>query len=175
MTTARIDDAAEALIIEGTGQRPETADLVGPRAHVEARVTGGGKTWKATFPLQASRWGGPSLPLPTGTYELRIADVDLDDVRLAPAVLTGVRIALNAGTVRIAAPVDPVYETAEGRSTLEERYVAQAGGTENAVFFESFYGRSVGCNPRAIDRELAARAPEVSWCARGPSPAASGR
>ena len=59
MTTARIDDAAEALIIEGTGQRPETADLVGPRAHVEARVTGGGKTWKATFPLQASRWGGP--------------------------------------------------------------------------------------------------------------------
>ncbi|GAA1215609.1 glycosyl/glycerophosphate transferase [Microbacterium maritypicum] len=161
MTTARIDDAAEALIIEGTGQRPETADLVGPRAHVEARVTGGGKTWKATFPLQASRWGGPSLPLPTGTYELRIADVDLDDVRLAPTVLTGVRIALNAGTVRIAAPVDPVYETAEGRSTLEERYVAQAGGTENAVFFESFYGRSVGCNPRAIDRELAARAPEV--------------
>ncbi len=76
-------------------------------------------------------------------------------------MLTGVRIALNAGTVRIAAPVDPVYETAEGRSTLEERYVAQAGGTENAVFFESFYGRSVGCNPRAIDRELAARAPEV--------------
>ncbi|WP_292765208.1 CDP-glycerol glycerophosphotransferase family protein [Microbacterium sp. UBA3486] len=161
MTTARIDDAAEALIIEGTGQRPETADLRGPRAHVEARISGGGATWKATFPLQASRWGGPSLPLPTGSYELRIAGADLDGVRIAPVVLTGVRIAVDAGVVRIAAPIDPVYETAEGRSTLEERYVAQAGGTENAVFFESFYGRSVGCNPRAIDRELAARAPQV--------------
>ena len=161
MTTARIDDAAEALIIEGTGQRPEMAELVGPRAQVEARISGDDGTWTATFPLEASRWGGPALPLPTGAYELRVADVDLDGVRLSPVVLTGVRVAVNAGTVRIAAPIDPVYETTEGRSTLEERYVAQAGGTENAVFFESFYGRSVGCNPRAIDRELAARAPEV--------------
>lgn len=161
MTTARIDDAAEALIVEGTGRRPDTADLVGPRAHVEAVIGGTGETWTATFPLQASRWGGPSLPLPAGSYELRMPGVELDDVRLPPVVLTGVRIAVDADTVLIAAPIDPVYETAEGRSTLEERYVAQAGGTENAVFFESFYGRSVGCNPRAIDRELAARAPEV--------------
>ncbi|WP_136043603.1 MULTISPECIES: CDP-glycerol glycerophosphotransferase family protein [unclassified Microbacterium] len=161
MTTARIDDAAEALVVAGTGARPADAALVGPRARVEGRISGGGKTWKATFPLQASRWGGPSLPLPTGTYELRIADVDLQEVRIDPVVLTGVRIAVDGATVRIAAPIEPVYETAEGRSTLEERYVAQSGGTENAVFFESFYGRTVGCNPRAIDRELAARAPQV--------------
>ncbi|WP_337005938.1 MULTISPECIES: CDP-glycerol glycerophosphotransferase family protein [unclassified Microbacterium] len=161
MTTARIDDVAEALVIAGTGQRPVEAALVGPRARVEARLSGGGKTWKATFPLQAARWGGPSLPLPAGEYELRIADVDVDDLHIAPVVLTGVRIAVDGGAVRIAAPIDPVFETPEGRSTLEERYVAQVGGTENAVFFESFYGRSVGCNPRAIDRELAARAPEV--------------
>ena len=30
-----------------------------------------------------------------------------------------------------------------------------------AVFFESFYGRQVSCNPLAIDREIAARHPEV--------------
>lgn len=161
MTTARIDDVAETLVIAGTGQRPATATLVGPRARVEARVSGGGKTWKATFALQASRWGGPSLPLPAGAYELRIADVDLDALRIDPVVLRGVRVAVTGSAVRIAPPIDPVYETAEGRSTLEERYVAQSGGTENAVFFESFYGRSVGCNPRAIDRELAARAPGV--------------
>lgn len=161
MTTARIDDAAEALVIAGTGERPETGVLVGPRARVEARISGGGKTWKATFALQASRWGGPSLPLPAGDYELRIPGVDLDGLRIAPVVLTGVRVAVDGGDVRIAAPIDPVYETSEGRSTLEERYVAQTGGSENAVFFESFYGRSVGCNPRAIDRELAERAPEV--------------
>ena len=161
MTTARIDDEAEALVIAGTGQRPAEAALIGPRARVEARLSGGGKTWKATFPLQSSRWGGPSLPLPAGDYELQIADVDVDELRIAPTVLTGVRIAVDGSAVRIAAPIDPVFETHEGRSTLEERYVAQVGGTENAVFFESFYGRSVGCNPRAIDRELAARAPEV--------------
>ncbi len=161
MTTARIDDTAQALVIAGTGQRPESAELSGPRARVEARVTGGGKTWKATFVLRASRWGGPELPLPSGEYELRIGGADLAELRLAPVVLPGVRIAVEGALVRIAAPVDPVYDTAEGRSTLEERYVAQTGGTENAVFFESFYGRSVGCNPRAIDRELARRAPQV--------------
>ncbi|KJQ53638.1 CDP-glycerol glycerophosphotransferase family protein [Microbacterium sp. SA39] len=161
MTTARIDEAAEALIIAGTGQRPATAELVGPRARVDARITGGGKTWKAMFPLRASRWGGAELPLPTGSYELRIADTDIDDLHVAAQVLTGVRVAVEGPTVLIAAPIAPVYETVEGQSTLEGRYVAQAGGTENAVFFETFYGRSVGCNPQAIDRELAARAPGV--------------
>jgi len=161
MTTARIDDTAQALVIAGTGERPTSAELIGPRARVEARLTGGGKTWKATFALRASRWGGPELPLPSGEYELRIEGVDLTALRLAPVVLPGVRIAVDGAVARIGAPLDPVYDTAEGRSTLEERYVAQAGGTENAVFFESFYGRSVGCNPRAIDRELARRAPQV--------------
>ncbi|MDF2507681.1 MAG: glycosyl/glycerophosphate transferase [Microbacterium sp.] len=161
MTTARIDDVAETLVVAGTGERPADAALVGPRARVEARISGGGTTWKATFPLKASRWGGPSLPLPSGSYELQIPDADVEELRIEPVVLTGVRIAVDGGTVRIAPPIDPVYETTEGRSTLEERYVAQSGGTENAVFFETFYGRSVGCNPRAIDRELAARAPQV--------------
>ncbi|MBP3977942.1 CDP-glycerol glycerophosphotransferase family protein [Microbacterium sp. BLY] len=161
MTTARIDDTAQALVIAGTGQRPGSAELSGPRARVEARLTGGGKTWKATFALRASRWGGAELPLPSGEYELRIDGADLTELHLAPVVLPGLRVAVQGAAVRIAPPIDPVYDTAEGRSTLEERYVAQAGGTENAVFFESFYGRTAGCNPRAIDRELAARAPEV--------------
>ncbi|MCS3441777.1 CDP-glycerol glycerophosphotransferase family protein [Microbacterium phyllosphaerae] len=161
MTTARIDEPAETLIIAGAGQRPATAELVGPRARVAARITGGGKTWKATFPLRASRWGGAELPLPTGDYDIRVSDVELDALEITPQVLTGVRIAVEGNIARIAAPVDPAYETAEGQSTLEGRYVAHPGGTENAVFFESFYGRSVGCNPQAIDRALSAQAPDV--------------
>lgn len=161
MTTARIDETAETLVIAGAGARPARAELAGPRARVAARVTGGGKTWKATFPLRASRWGGAELPLPAGDYEIRIPDADLDDLDIAPHVLSGVRIAVTGAVARIAAPIDPVYETAEGQATLEGRYVAHAGGTENAVFFESFYGRSVGCNPRAIDRALAVQAPGV--------------
>ncbi|WP_280115709.1 CDP-glycerol glycerophosphotransferase family protein [Leucobacter insecticola] len=34
--------------------------------------------------------------------------------------------------------------------------------TPGSVFFESFYGRQVSCNPFAIDREIAARCPEVT-------------
>ena len=161
MTTARIDEATQSLIIAGTGQRPASALLIGPRARVEAHVSGGGKTWKASFPLEAARWGGPVLPLPGGEYALRIDDIALDDLMVIPTMLPGVRVAVDGERVSIAAPIDPVYETPEGQSTLEERYVAQSGATENAVFFESFYGRSVGCNPQAIDREIAARAPGV--------------
>jgi CDP-glycerol glycerophosphotransferase len=161
MTTARIDEAAETLVISGEGARPASAALIGPRARVDARVTGGGKTWKATFALRASRWGGAELPLPSGEYTLEIAGAELGAVQLAPTLLTGLRIGVDGADVSIAAPIDLVYETAEGQSTLEERYVAQTGATENAVFFESFYGRTVGCNPRAIDRALVAAAPGV--------------
>lgn len=161
MTTARIDQAAQTLVVAGSGTRPASASLIGPRARVEARISGGDTTWTATFPLAASRWGGPVLPLPAGDYALRIADAELDALDVSTTMLPGVRIAVDGADVRIGAPIDPVYETAEGQTTLEERYVAQTGALENAVFFESFYGRSVGCNPQAIDRELAARAPEV--------------
>ncbi|MFK4761376.1 CDP-glycerol glycerophosphotransferase family protein [Microbacterium sp. ZW T5_45] len=161
MTTARIDEAAQRLVISGAGATPASAVLDGPRARVEARLTGRGKTWKATFALEASRWGGPLLPLPAGEYELRIADVDLSAVEIPATLLPGLRIAASGAGVTISAPVDPVYETVEGQATLEGRYVAQAGGTENAVFFESFYGRTVGCNPQAIDRVLATEAPSV--------------
>ncbi len=162
MTTARIDEQAESLIIAGTGPKPGSATLEGPRARVVGKITGGGKTWKAVVPLRGVRWTGEALPLPSGSYELSIDGVDLDDIEIGPDLLSGMRIALHGAHVEIAAPLALIYETSEGQSTLEERYVAQVGGDENAVFFESFYGQSVGCNPRAIDRELAARAPNVT-------------
>ncbi len=161
MTTARIDEQKQSLIIAGTGARPGAASLDGARARVAGRLTGGGKTWKATFPLLLSRWGGPALPLPSGEYTVRIEGADISGLRVDPVLLLGLRLALDGDRVDIAAPIDPVYETAEGQSTLEERYGAQTGATENAVFFESFYGRTAGCNPRAIDRELARRVPDV--------------
>ena len=161
MTDARIDEHAEALVIAGTGARPAAATLRGPRATVSGRITGGGKTWKATIPLHLARWGGADLPLPTGEYALTVEGVDLDAVTLEPTLLSRLRAEVRGGTVLVAGPIDPVFETPEGQSTLEERYAAQPGGGENAVFFESFYGHSAGCNPRALDREIAHRAPAV--------------
>jgi CDP-glycerol glycerophosphotransferase len=59
-------------------------------------------------------------------------------------------------------PVDPAYDSGEGQDALERRYATRPSGFENAVFFESFYGRNASCNPLAIDRELARRAPAVT-------------
>lgn len=162
MTTARIDLQTRTLVIAGTGPKPASASLDGPRARVAAKITGGGKTWKVSFPLYASRWGEEALPLPSGDYELFVDGVDLEDIELGPESLPELRFTQRGANVSIAPPLDPVYVTSEGQSTLEERYVAQSGGDENAVFFESFYGQSVGCNPRALDREIAARAPSVT-------------
>ena len=161
MTTAVIDGQREALIVAGDGARPTGAVLEGPRARVSAVLTGRGKTWKATFPLRAARFGGSELPLPSGEYTLLIEGVDLSGVAVERQLLAGLGVAVHGATVRIDPPLEAVHLSAEGQRTLEERYVAQPGGSENAVFFESFYGQSAGCNPRAIDRELAARAPGV--------------
>ena len=161
MTTASIDELHETLIVSGDGARPAGAVLEGARATVIGRVTGGGKTWKALFPLRLSRFGGAELPLPTGEYTLSVEGVDLAGLRIERRLLTALGIAVDGATVRVDPPLGAVYLTDEGQNALEQRYAAQSGGTENAVFFESFYGQSAGCNPRAIDRELAARAPGV--------------
>ncbi|WP_329608154.1 hypothetical protein [Microbacterium sp. KUDC0406] len=71
MTTARIDADRETLVIGGSGPRPSAGTLSGARAGVTATITGGGKTWKATFPLRTSRWGAAELPLPAGSTASR--------------------------------------------------------------------------------------------------------
>lgn len=164
--TARIDDAAvPALVLSGTGARPRSATLVGRRATVDARLTGRGVTWTARFPLQAARWGGPELPLPAGDYAVTVVDATGLPVAVeatVPDLMTPtLRAALDGGTLRVRPPVDPAYESGDGQAALERRYATRPKGLENAVFFESFYGRNASCNPRAIDRELARVAPGV--------------
>ncbi|MGP6171536.1 CDP-glycerol glycerophosphotransferase family protein [Microbacterium sp. A196] len=161
MTTIRIDDQTENLVIAGDGAAPAHGVLEGPRARVEATLAADEATWTATFPLRVSRWGGEALPLPSGEYRLDLAGADLSDIELGARVLQGMRIAARGDRVEIAPPLEPFYDTREGQAELEAQYAAEAGGEENAVFFESFYGQSAGCNPRAIDRELAVRAPNV--------------
>lgn len=173
MISVRIDEDAETLVVAGAGAKPEEAALSGARAHVDGRITGGGKTWKATFSLRVKRWGGAELPLPAGEYTLVIAGLseheqrELSGLALESTPLASLRveIASTAGhtaTVRITPPIDPMHATPEGQMVLEGRYAVQPGGTENAVFFESFYGQGTGCNPGAIDRELAVVAPSVT-------------
>ncbi|MDQ4214087.1 CDP-glycerol glycerophosphotransferase family protein [Microbacterium sp. ASV81] len=162
MTTVRVDEERRTLLIAGEGSAPAEILLAGPRASVSGSAISAADGWTAAIPLRAARWGGAELPLPSGDYALTVDGVRADDVELDAVVLPTVRISAERGTIRVAAPIDPAYETAEGRLALEGRYAALAGANENAVFFEAFYGQSSGCNPGAIDRELAARAPGVT-------------
>lgn len=161
MTDARFTaEPVPTLIIHGDGAAPDEVVLSGPRARVAGVVEGSDSGWTARVRLVASRWGGPELPLPRGTYAIRTGGEAIPDVPLA--LLGTLRAELREGRVRIGPPIDPVYDSGEGQAALERRYATRPGELENAVFFESFYGRNASCNPLAIDRELARRAPRVT-------------
>jgi CDP-glycerol glycerophosphotransferase len=170
MTTAQLRCAdAPELTITGEGERPEALWLEGPRARVDATLTGRGRTWRARVPLSVARWSGARLPLPSGAYEVRVRwtgrdaeAVVSDSVPLTVGTALRAQLDGDAGRLIVGPPVDPVYDSGEGQDALERRYAAGAGPLENAVFFESFYGRSASCNPLAIDRELARVAPQVT-------------
>ncbi|MBD7956734.1 CDP-glycerol glycerophosphotransferase family protein [Microbacterium sp. Sa4CUA7] len=167
MIRARLiaDDGA-VLELSGTGARPADAQLIGPRARVSAKVTGRGASWRAVFALRTARWGGESLPLPTGAYEVHITGAEgasveaIDSVALT--MLGTLRAELDGGVLHVGPPVDPAYDSGDGQAALERRYATRPEALENAVFFESFYGRNASCNPYAIDRELARVAPGVA-------------
>lgn len=155
-----------ALELTGTGARPASAELIGPRARVTATLTGRGATWRAVLPLQAARWRGRELPLPVGRYDVRVTSAEGEllavDAELPLAQLGTLRAHLGEGVVEVGPPIDPAYDSGEGQDALERRYATRPQGLENAVFFESFYGRNASCNPLAIDRELARQAPGVT-------------
>ncbi|WGD38310.1 CDP-glycerol glycerophosphotransferase family protein [Lysinibacter sp. HNR] len=73
-----------------------------------------------------------------------------------------------AVVISIGPPVfpDELLETVQ--TQREARYRSRPISVEDAVFFESFYGRVATCNPAAIDRELAQRAPHITryWSVR---------
>ena len=166
MTDARFHaDPAPSLVLSGTGPAPQRARLDGPRARVTADVMVDDEGWKVEVPLHVARWGGPDLPLPRGPYTLRLtggagAEDEVPDVALS--LLGSLRAELRGGAVIVGPPIDPVYDSGEGQAALERRYATRAGELENAVFFESFYGRNASCNPLAIDRELVRQVPGVT-------------
>lgn len=167
MIDARFEETD--LVLSGTGPRPRAVLLEGPRALSDATLTGRGKTWKARLPLRVSRWGGPALALPSGQYRLSIEPAEgVDGHGELPSteltVLDGLRARLDGdeSVLTVGPPIDPVYDSIDAQTALERRYVARTSAAlENAVFFESFYGRNASCNPLALDREIARVSPGV--------------
>jgi CDP-glycerol glycerophosphotransferase len=77
-------------------------------------------------------------------------------------MLGPIRAEVSGSTLRVGPPVDPAYDSGEGQAALERRYATRPDGLENAAFFESRLGHVAGGDPRAIDGELARRAPAVT-------------
>jgi len=164
MTDIRLEAGdAPALVLTGAGARPHSVHLVGARARTDGQLTGRGKTWRAVLPLRAARWGGPLLPLPAGEYTIVVEGADVPAASIPLTMLGALRVGIEADTVSVGPPLDPAYESWEGQAALERRYATRPKtALENAVFFESFYGRNVSDNPLAIDRELVRHAPRVT-------------
>lgn len=143
-------------------------------------VTGpdGTGTWTAHAPLLASVWGRRPLPPRIGSYVLRartsggtvvpVSGVP-EVVRRTPELhhLPGFRLRLLSGggrSVRLAVSAPRRDDEAGSfhQRRLERLYKGRRWSPRNAVYFESFYGRGATCNPYAIDREIAARYPQLT-------------
>ena len=165
-----VRDDQPVAVLASPGAVPRSVQLTGPRATATGTATAGGAGWSGIVPLHGPRWGGPDLPLPSGEYALVVdgAETGADDVTPGgspsphPVILPTLRASWDGRRVMVGPPIDPALETTEAQDALEARYAGRRGELENAVFFESFYGRVAADNPRAIDRELARVAPSAT-------------
>lgn len=157
VTDLSFHDRTGTLMIAGIN----SGSLVGRRARVDA------VDW--TFPLLQSRWGSDPLALPSGTYRLELPDgstrvnVVAEPLEIRhPMFHASVRAEAGGLLVEVRAPLDDTYERGpEAQKSLEAAYRRDHPQPEDAVFFESFRGRSTACNPRALDRVIADERPNT--------------
>jgi CDP-glycerol glycerophosphotransferase (TagB/SpsB family) len=136
-----------------------SAALVGTLARADA------VDW--TYSLLQSRWGSEPLALPSGAYRLtlpdgsRRVDVDAEPLEIRHDLFhASVRADAGGLVVEVRAPLDDALERGpDAQKSLERAYRRGRQHPEDAVFFESYRGRSVACNPRAIDRFVAGERP----------------
>ncbi|HEU5007498.1 MAG TPA: CDP-glycerol glycerophosphotransferase family protein [Jatrophihabitantaceae bacterium] len=144
--------------------------LDGPRSHVDASVTVADGQSVAEFPLLVARWGVPGLALPSGDYRLALIG-ETSTTRIALGVtatdtlepLYRARVVAEDGGVLVR--VGPPFSSGEQRPSPHRPPTAGYGRArvepENAIYFESFYGRAACDNPLGIDRVIARDHPEV--------------
>jgi len=156
--------------------------LTAPRAEIPVTIDAVRRDgrFEASAPLRVSVWGGPVLPAPRGAYVLEGRRLDAGDAPAFPTFVSPSFLAqvptvdfsadlrlrfelagkrqLQVAVTRPRAPDE--YGTHNQRRLFTE--IALAGREPvDAVYFESFFGRSATCNPRAIDAEVARRRPDL--------------
>lgn len=163
-------DGSPALRVAVDGLPPGASlRLEGARATVAGLPDADGSV---RLPLLREAWGWRGLALPSGDYRLIVAAPDAQpsarlEVSAAPLVLehadfrAEVRAHAGGLQVRVAPPLADDERGPAAQRALEDAYHRAIVAPQDAVFFESFFGRSVACNPLAIDRALAAARPDV--------------
>ena len=132
--------------------------------------------FEAFVPLRTSAWGGPELPVARGGYAL-IAQNSEGPFRTFVAHQFGehklgvhelvefrLRFELNRTDqlrLGISRPRRPDELGSYRQSRLFRAYSARTYVPRDAVYFESFFGKNATCNPRALDREIAQRFPDM--------------
>jgi CDP-glycerol glycerophosphotransferase (TagB/SpsB family) len=155
--TALSYDSDTATLAVGV---PAGSALVGGRARVDAE--------DGSFALLASRWGYGPLALPTGTYRLLLADgssrldVSADPLEIRHELFHAtVREHAGGLVVEVQAPLEDDERGAAAQEALEREYRRGSPEVEDAVFLESYRGRSAACNPRGIGRALTEMRPST--------------
>ncbi|MGC3994803.1 MAG: CDP-glycerol glycerophosphotransferase family protein [Propionicimonas sp.] len=152
--------------------------LTGPRQDLAVTLELDGDRFTADAPLLISAWGGPALPPQTGSYVLRGRTAEGAWFRVGasagliqevPMRTMGkwlkVRVGVGAGrrvTCLLSAPLEETLVGDYQQARLKAEYHEREFEPEEAVYFESFNGRSATCNTYALDREVARRFPDLT-------------
>ena len=164
---------------------PDAFDLVlaAPRAEIPVTIDSLSEDGRfvATAPLRVSSWGGPELPPTRGAYALegRLRHKTGPKARFATFVSEGylatiptidaaddmrLRFEVNMRPqllIRVTRPRTADEYGAHNQRLLFNKFAMGPAEALDAVYFESFFGRSATCNPRAIDAEVARRRPDL--------------
>lgn len=151
--------------------------LTGPRQDVEVQLSLDGDRFEAFAPLLISTWGQPELPPQIGSYVLRgrtaggawfRVGATSGFLQRTPIRMDGRWLRARAGvtlgrrvTCQLTAPLPENLIGDYHQARLKAEYHARTFSPEEAIYFESFNGRSATCNTYALDREVARRFPEV--------------
>ena len=152
-----------------------TLVLTGPRQDLEVQLSLDADRFEAFAPLLISAWGQRELPPQPGGYVLRgrtaagawfRIGATSDLLQRTPIRTVGewlkVRIGVTSGrrvTCLLSAPLEDKLVGDYQQARLKAEYHARSFQPREAIYFESFNGRSATCNTYALDREVARRFP----------------
>jgi CDP-glycerol glycerophosphotransferase (TagB/SpsB family) len=147
--------------------------LDGPRSRVDTAVTVVDGRSVVEVPLLVTRWGMDGLALPSGDYRLTLLGespttrvvLGADPVETIETLepLYRARVVAEDGgvVVRIGPPLAADERRPSTRRPPSSGHARARVEPENAIYFESFYGRAACDNPLGIDRVIARDHPEV--------------